>query len=65
MTQMTENYKNKFNDLKFKTNSKEDLEEDSPILASNLSSENISDDCSNETILQYQYSADEQKDQSH
>lgn len=60
---MTEKYQNKFNNLKFETNTEKDLEVNSPILSSDLSSEKINDDCSNETLLQYEYSADEQKDE--
>lgn len=60
---MTEKYNNKFHDFKFKTDSEKDLETNSPMLSSDLSSENISDDSSNEMILKYKYSADEEKDE--
>lgn len=60
---MTEKYKNEFHNLKFKTDAVKDLEENSPMLNSDLSSENITDDCSNEMLLEYEYSAAEQKDE--
>lgn len=58
---MAEKYINKFHNFKFETDAERDLEENAPKLDRNLSSENISDDSSNERLLQYRYAADSQE----
>ena len=58
---MAEKYVNKFHKFKFETNAEKDLEENAPKLDKNLSSENISDDCSNEKLLEYRYAAEAQE----
>jgi len=58
---MTEKYTNKFHNFKFETNAEKDLQKNVPILNQTLSSENITDDCSNEILLEYKYAANVQE----
>lgn len=53
---MSEKYVNKFHEFKFNTDSKKDMEMNISPLSKDIEHERISDDFSNETQVEYEYS---------